>query len=139
MNIKHLLRQLWLITGLLLGAGLLTACGSSQQLPGIETTLLVGAPEHALPVNKPVIVKAQVVAEEGVSHAELYLGPAAGQDTDMVLLRADAPQPAAYPTTYVVSQQFTPLQPGDYVIKVVGYNRLGLADTSDYLSFKVTN
>ncbi len=137
MNTKYLLRQLWMMAGLLLAVGLLTACRQSESLPDIETTLLVGAPDHALPANKPIIVKAQVVASEGVSHAELYWGPATG--TDMLLIRADAPQPFAYPTTYVVSQQFTPLQAGDYVIKVVGYNRLGVADTSDYLSFKVIN
>lgn len=93
-----------------------------------ETVLLVREPAGPLPVNRPVTVKARTKdAKCGVSHIELVaveLPPnIQGQSFANVLVRADAPP--FEQTTFTAEQTFVPTQPGDYLIKVKGYNFVG--------------
>ena len=131
---------LWTTSVILLFIGLLTtAClavsEETVELPeGVRTWLLVRAPEKPLPINRPVIVKSRTEDVDGVSHVELYAVETPAGNTD-VLIRADR-APFAQ-TSFTASQPFTPLQKGHYVIKVVGYNRLGETAVSDFIGFDV--
>lgn len=123
---------------LLLVAVLFTACSNEAppDIPnGIQTQLLVKAPETALPSGTPLNVRSQTMANPpGVSHVELHAVqlPSGQQD---VLLRSDAPP--FDQTTFTTMQEFKPIQPGHYVIKVVGYNKQGQKAESTYISFDV--
>ena len=118
----------------------LAACSGSEaetpDLPTIRTQLLVRAPESALPLDKPVTVRSRIEAKDGVSHVELYAVqfPSA-TDNQEILIRADEAQ--FNQTTFTASQTFTPRERGRYVIKVVGYNRFGQSDESDFIGFEV--
>lgn len=131
-----------------------TACNVDETEPtvldGVQTRLLVKPPETALPVGSPLTVRSITEAlTPGVSHVELYavqLPPLPPDEelenlsgdvdpTRNVLIRSDA---APFDqTTFTAAQDFTPLRPGHYVIKVVGYNRLGQSAESEYISFTV--
>ena len=136
---KYTTSQLWSILILLIGVGLLVACSSSEAEPtpyqGIRTWLLVKAPDAPLEVNKPVTVKSRTEdSMHKVSHVELYAVQWPGGEEEL-LIRSD---PAPFDqTSYTASQTFTPKTPGHYVIKVVGYNKLGQNDESDYIGFDV--
>lgn len=137
-------RQLFLLLLLTLMVGLLVACSSDQPEPtpepGVHTWLLVTAPQQPLPLNRPINVKSRTEdAQNQVSHVELYAvewpRPSELSSGAPLLLRSDA---ATFDqTTFTASQVFTPTQSGHYVIKVVGYNKLGYKDESDYLGFDV--
>jgi hypothetical protein len=133
MSLWFILLVLWLTTGLM------TACTPTEaevrKLPEIHTQLLVRAPDGPLPTNKSVSVRSLTEAETGVSHVELYAVELPTGQRD-VLIRSD-PAPSAHPPSFTLAQLFTPLQPGHYVIKVVGYNSLGQAAESDYLGFDI--
>lgn len=125
---------------LVMAAVLLPACSSSSEtrptpVPGLRTWLLVKAPDNPLPVNRPVNVRSRTQdALNQVSHVELYAvqWPAG---TGELLIRSD---PAPFDqTTFTAAQIFVPAQSGHYVIKVVGYNKLGEKVESDYLGFDV--
>jgi hypothetical protein len=121
---------------LLLSAGLIAACGTSERRPeplaDIKTELLVRAPDGPLPLNKSIEVKSRTEAQDGVSHVDLYLTLPTNQE---VLARSDA---AAFgQTTFITSQMFTPKQTGHYVIKVVGYNKEGTPASSNSIGFDV--
>jgi hypothetical protein len=122
---------------LLLGGGIVTACGSSDAeptpLPGLHTWLLVKAPDHPLPVNKPVNVRSRTEdAQAKVSHVELYALELPSGETN-VLIRSDrAPFDQ---TTFTASQYFIPKQPGHYVVQVIGYNTIGETAPSNIISF----
>ena len=124
---------------LLLLGFLLTACndlfGADGSGQTIYTQLLVTAPDHALPQNRAIEVKSRTQdAEYYVSHVELYAVELPLGERD-VLIRSD---PAPFQqTTFTVSQPFVPTQPGHYVIKVVGYNKLGQKMESNFLGFDV--
>jgi hypothetical protein len=136
---KYTTSQLWSILILLVSVGLLVACSSNEAEPtsyeGVRTWLLVKAPDAPLEVNKPVTVKSRTEdSVHKVSHVELYAVQWPGGEEDL-LIRSD---PAPFDqTSYTASQTFTPKTPGHYVIKVVGYNKLGQNDESDYIGFDV--
>lgn len=131
--------SLWLILGLWLITGLVAACsstpGTAKQLPPIQTQLLVRAPDGPLSANKSISVRSLTEASNGVSHVELYaVELPSGQKN--VLIHSD-PATTVNQPSFTVAQTFTPIQPGHYVIKVVGYNSLGQSDESDYIGFDV--
>jgi hypothetical protein len=136
---KYMGLQLWAIVIVLIwSAGLVAACRSTQTgastLPEVQTQLLVRAPDGPLPLNKSIEVRSRTDAAAGVSHVELYAVELPSGDKD-VLIRSD-PAPFSQ-TTFTASQQFTPIVPGHYVIKVVGYNQQGQNSTSNFISFDV--
>lgn len=138
MTRKYFGMSLWLILGLWLTIGLVAACSSTPgpaQLPSIQTQLLVRAPDGPLPANKPISVRSLTKANNGVSHVELYAVELPSGQKD-VLIRSD-PVTMVNQPSFTVAQTFTPIQPGHYVIKVVGYNSLGEKDESDYIGFDV--
>ena len=117
---------------------------SAQTDDTLHTSLLVGEPDGPLPVGRPITVKSQTQdVENRVSHVELYVvefrpppNETAGEETDL-LVRSDA---APFnQTTFTADQTFIPARPGDYVIKVVGYNKLGDSTESEYISFRAEN
>jgi hypothetical protein len=143
---KYFNFSIWAIILVGISLGLITACDTIQNqtkaLAEIHTQLLVRAPDNPLPLNKSVNVKSLTEAAGGVSHVELYavefpnqpMDPATGQK-QLLLIRSD---PASFqPSTFSADQTFTPLQPGHYVIKVIGYNVLGKASESEYIGFDV--
>ena len=123
---------------LLLLAGLLSACDFSTDRNGatqLRTWLLVRPPDTPLLLNQPVTVRSRTEdATNRISHVELYAVELPTGDRN-VLIRSDA-APFAQ-TSYTAAQVFVPTQPGHYVIKVVGYNRLGQRAESDYIGFDV--
>ena len=132
-------RRLWLTLGLLLGFSLiLLACRSSEPEttipPGIHTQLLVRSPDRSLPVDHPVTVRSRIEDGSGVSHVELYAVELPSGEQN-VLIRAD--KAPFSQTSFTASQTFTPREKGHYVIKVVGYSRLGQSDESDFIGFDV--
>ena len=128
---------------LLVAAGLLTACDSADPeadvSPGLRTVLLVDAPQAPLPAGRSVTVKSRTEdSQYKVSHVELYLVELLpeGSETPLlenVLIRAD--EAPFDQTTFTAFQDFTPVRPGHYVIKVVGYNKRGQIAESDYIGF----
>ena len=137
---RRFLLQLWPIFVLLMIVGLVvTACDSTETdttIPqGIHTQLLVKAPEASLPLNEPVEVKSRTQdIQNCVSHVELYAVELPSGQTN-VLIRSD--RAPFEQTTFTTSQAFVPTQRGHYVIKVVGYNKLGDKMESDYIGFDV--
>lgn len=133
--------QAWLIFFLLASLGLLAACGSSSGEPtptpyqGVRTWLLVKAPDGPLPLGRAVTVKSRTEdSRHQVSHVELYAVQWPGVTGDL-LIRSDA---APFDqTSFTAVQAFTPALQGHYVIKVVGYNKLGERAESDYIGFDV--
>jgi hypothetical protein len=138
MPVKKIPIQLWIALILLLSAGVMTACRTTEAeptlTPGVHTWLLVKAPEAPLPLREPVAVRSRTEDSQGVSHVELYAVELPSGETN-VLLRSDR-APFAQ-TSYTAIQTFTPLQKGHYVIKVVGYNRRGESAESDLIGFDV--
>ena len=136
---KYTLLQLWSISILIFSIGLVTACGSSDAESTVpqelNTWLLVRAPDGPLPAGLPLDVKSRSVdSEYGISHVELYAVELPTGENN-VLIRSDA---APFrQTTFTASQIFRPMQPGHYVVKVVGYNNLGEKKESEYISFQV--
>lgn len=140
MLVKRDLRwKLWSIGLLLLiGGVLLVACGPTESdttdAASIHTWLLVRAPDGPLPASRPIDVISRTEDDNGVSHVELYAVQLPTGEKN-VLIRSD---PAPFEqTAFTASQAFTPMQPGHYVIKVVGYNKLGQSAESDYIGFEV--
>jgi hypothetical protein len=132
--------SLFIGVSLLILCGLmLTACNDlfGTDGPGqtVHTQLLVTAPDRALPQDRPIEVKSRTQdTEYYVSHVELYAVQLPSGETD-VLIRSD---PAPFQqTTFTISQPFVPAEPGHYVIKVVGYNKLGQKMESNFLGFDV--
>ena len=125
---------------------LLAGCNTerAQTEETLETKLLVGEPDGPLPVGRPITVKSQTQdVEHGVSHVELYVvefrppaNEAAGEETNLMVRSDAAPFDQ---TTFTAEQTFIPARPGDYVIKVVGYNKLGDSIESEYISFQAEN
>jgi hypothetical protein len=136
---KYTASRLGIILFLLFSVSFLAACSSSEVEPtpyqGVRTWLLVKAPDNSLPIDKPVTVKSRTEdSVHKVSHVELYAVEWPGGDQQL-LIRSD---PAPFDQTFfTASQTFTPKTPGHYVIKVVGYNKLGESDESDYIGFDV--
>lgn len=129
---------------LILLVGLLVGCNTeaAQTAQTIHTRLLVRAPDIPLPISTPVTVKSRTEdIENGVSHVELYIveftppnEPASPEKETNLLVRSDA---APFDqTAFTAEQTFIPTRPGDYVIKVVGYNKLGASAESEYISFR---
>jgi hypothetical protein len=138
MPVKKISAQLWVALILLICAGVVTACGTSEAeptpSPGVRTWLLVKAPEGPLPVKKPVHVRSRTEDIDGVSHVELYAVQLPSGETN-VLIRSDR-APFAQ-TSFTAVQEFTPIHKGHYVIQVVGYNRQGEPAKSDLIGFDV--
>lgn len=133
-------RIYWLsIVLLFLLAISIIGCSSGEAenaLPGgIRTRLLVEAPTEPISAGSSITVRSRTESvKPGVSHVELYaVQLPSGQEN--VLIRSDA---APFnQTVFSAMQVFTPLEPGPYVIKVVGYNKLGQPSESEYISFDV--
>jgi hypothetical protein len=131
--------NLWVIFLLLMSAGILTACTSTEtetpEPQEIRTWLLVRAPDAPLALHKPVNVKSRTEdADDYVSHVELYAVQSPAGEGEL-LIRSD--QAPFEQTSFTASQVFVPKLPGHYVIKVVGYNKLGQKAESDYIGFDV--
>ena len=131
--------KIWMILILSLCMSVITACESSNAqptpLPGVNTWLLVKAPDQPLPVSKPVNVRSRTEdAQNGVSHVELYALELPSGETN-VLIRSDR-APFAQ-TTFTASQFFIPKQPGHYVVQVIGYNNKGETAQSNIIGFDV--
>ena len=129
--------------GLLL-IGLLVGCNTedAQPVQTIHTRLLVRAPDGPLPISTPLTVKSRTEdTENSVSHVELYIveftppnEPSSPEKETNLLVRSDA---APFDqTAFTADQTFIPTRPGDYIIKVVGYNKLGEKAESEYISFR---
>lgn len=137
---RHFSLKGWTIVAVLMIFGLvITACDltgtDTTASEGIQTWLLVTPPESPLPANRPLNVRSRTQDPENfVSHVELYAVQLPSGDTD-VLIRSDAAP--FQQTTFTASQVFIPRQPGHYVIKVVGYNKLGNKAESDFIGFDV--
>lgn len=136
---KYLKLFLIILVAIIVVVSLLVACSSGEARPtpspGVHTWLLVRAPDGPLPVNKPVKVKSRTEdALHQISHVELYAVKSPLYEGELLLRSDRAPFDQ---TTFTADQVFTPTQPGRYVIKVVGYNKRGQSDESDYLSFEV--
>ena len=150
---KSIPLRLWSILILVLSISMLTTCSSSDNgeaatatitttssSEGLHTWLLVGAPESFLPAGQSITVRSRSEdAQNGISHIELYLvefRPEAGNDViSNLLIRSDAAP--FQQTSFTASQAFTPKQPGNYIIKVRGYNKIGQSEESETLSFVV--
>jgi hypothetical protein len=126
-----------IVLTLLLLAGLLPACGffTGTKEASLRTWLLVRPPDGPLVLHQPVTVRSRTEdANNKVSHVELYAVELPTGERN-VLLRSDA---APFDqTSYTAAQVFIPNAPGHYVIKVVGFNRLGQKAESDYIGFDV--
>lgn len=122
---------------LLLLTGLLPACDyfTDPDEVSLRTWLLVRPPDGPLLLDQPVTVRSRTEdANNKVSHVELYAVKLPTGERN-VLLRSDA---APFDqTSYTAAQVFIPHAPGHYVIKVVGFNRLGQKAESDYIGFEV--
>jgi hypothetical protein len=134
----------WTIFVVLMAGLMMTACNltttDTAKAQELRTWLLVSPPDTPLPCNKPVNVRSRTQdVENFVSHVELYaveLPAAPGNAAEEnVLVRADAAP--FQQTTFTASQLFIPKRPGHYVIKVIGYNKLGDRAESDYIGFDV--
>jgi hypothetical protein len=124
--------MLVLMTGVLL----LTGCMGNK--PAVDKTfstrLLVTSPEQPLPRDKVVTVQSKTQDQvNGVSHVELYAVEMPG-DTNVLLNAQAAPFEQK---VFTAAQSFVPVQAGDYVIKVVGYNQVGDRTESAYVKFSV--
>ena len=137
--------QICLILACIFAATLMAACVPGEAQPGVptelKTWLLVRAPDNPLSPGKPVTVKSRSEAPTpGVSHIELYLVEFRSPDNnnlilDNILIRSDA---APFEqTVFTAEQPFTPIGPGHYVIKVVGYDKLGHRAESEFIGFTV--
>lgn len=133
--------QMGIIILIVTSLALLTACGNDSAPPeptpyqGVRTWLLVKGPDTPLQAGRPVTVKSRTEdSRHKVSHVELYAVQWPGSEGEL-LIRSDA---APFDQTfYTAAQTFTPNQAGHYVIKVVGYNKLGEKAESDYIGFDV--
>lgn len=139
MPVKKFSRQLWVILILLICAGTVTACGTSESdTPspvGVRTWLLVKAPAGPLPANKPVNVRSRTEDSQAhVSHVELYALQLPSGETNVLIRSDEAPFDQS---SFTVAQVFTPKQPGHYVIQVVGYNHQGEKSKSNIIGFDV--
>ena len=135
---------------LLLSFGLMTACNSNDQTISqtFQTTLLATEPQTPLIVNNQYEIRSRTQAPEyAVSHVELYVVEYVPLDEAIANQPGVAPQlpyqdilisSQAAPfnqTIFTASQSFIPKQPGEYLIKVVGYNKIGQSTESQYLRF----
>ena len=131
---------------LALSFGLTTACSQSNEVPlpkEFQTRLLVTEPLQPLLVDEAYLVRSRVEApESGVSHVELYVveftaSTGETQAAD-ILVSSQAPQPLGVTTTIFNSEQlFIPKLPGEYAIQVMGYNKAGEVQPSEFLRFEV--
>jgi hypothetical protein len=130
--------RLWSILILLWSLGLLVACSGQAEPTAPEKLairLLVREPDGPLPAGKPLNVKSRSKdGQHGISHVELYAVELPTGQRD-ILIRAD--EAPFWQTSFTASQVFTPLEIGHYVIKVVGYNKIGDKVESEYISFDV--
>jgi hypothetical protein len=135
----HLILKVGAVSILLIFAGLVAACNflesDTAAQPSVRTWLLVSAPDGPLPLNRPINVRSRTQDGQNlVSHVELYAVQLPSGEAN-VLIRSDAAP--FQQTSFTASQVFVPTQPGHYVIKVVGYNRLGQSAESDFIGFDV--
>ncbi len=134
-----------LVILLLFSLGLATACssfGGSQTDMGLQTWMLVRAPDGPLPANRPITVKSRTRDPQNhLSHVELYAVEMPVQDnaasTQKVDLLIDTQFVPFEQTTFTANQTFIPVWRGEYVIKVVGYNTGGQKSESEYIRFAV--
>lgn len=132
---------------LLFSFGLMTACSGNQKTveQTFQTSLLVSEPTTSLTTGEQYDIKSRTQAPTyGVSHVELYVVefvPFGGAPPEIatqlpyqnVLISSQA---APYnQTIFTADQYFIPKQPGEYLIKVVGYNKIGETSESQYLRF----
>ncbi len=128
--------SLWTLLLLALSAVFFSACSSNQPEVDTEfrTWLLVKAPEQPLPVNRQIkVISRTKDMVNGVSHIELYAVETPAGDGGLMIRSDAAPFEQKI---FTAEQPFIPKQPGDYIIKVVGYNKLG--DPTESASIKFT-
>jgi hypothetical protein len=125
----------------------MTACSGNQQTveQTFQTSLLVSEPTTSLTAGEQYNIRSRTQAPtNGVSHVELYVVefvPFDGAPPEVapllpyqnVLISSQA---APYnQTIFTADQPFIPNQPGEYLIKVVGYNKIGESSESQFLRF----
>lgn len=131
---------------LLLSFGLMTACSGNQQTieQTFQTSLLVSEPTTSLTAGEQYDIKSRTQAPNGVSHVELYVVeyvPFGGAPPEVIPLLPYkdvliSSQAAPYnQTIFTANQYFIPNQPGEYLIKVVGYDKAGDSRESQFLRF----
>lgn len=127
---------IWLsVVGLVLAACLSSEPTATPLPDEMRIWLLTEVPTESLPANRPVEVRSRTQDfQYHVSHIELYAVELPSGERD-VLIRSD---PAPFQqTTFTAVQTFTPVQPGHYVVKVIGYNKRGEQAESEYIGFDI--
>ena len=119
---------------IVLSLGLSCNSGSDTPEKEFETRLLVRAPDQPLPVNKPVkVISRTDDPDNDISRIELVLVYTPHpEDNNLVVGVKPAPDGQ---TVLTAEQLFIPLMAGDYVVKAVGYNKLGEYTVSEAISF----
>ena len=122
-----------LILGIAVLSVLLSCSSNNEPEKVFETRLLVRAPDQPLPVNRPVkIISRSDDPNNEISRIELVLVSTPGGEKDLIAGVTPAPDDQ---TVLTAEQEIVPLMPGDFVVKAVGYNKLGEHTESEYVSF----
>ena len=118
----------------ILSLGLSCSSDSDTSEKEFETRLLVRAPDQPLQVNKEVTVTSLADDPDNeISRIELVLVSTPYlEDKNLVVGVSPAPDGQ---TVFTAKQKFVPLMVGDYVVKAVGYNKLGEYTVSETISF----
>jgi len=124
-----------LILGIAVLSVMLSCSSNTEPEKVFETRLLVRAPDQPLPVNRPVkIISRSDDPNNEISRIELVLVSTPNGEKD--LIAGVSPAPSGQ-TVLTAEQEIVPLMPGDFVVKAVGYNKLGEQTESEYISFTV--
>ena len=126
-NEKHLL-QVGLVVVFLLGAAL--ACAPLSG--GNAVTVVINGPADgsSVALGQEVLVDSTASADAGVARVELSVGG--------VVVRRDVP-PSGNPTTFRVSQPWTPTTEGQATISVVAYDVNGNSSNVASITLQVVS
>ncbi len=124
-----------LILGISVLSTILSCSSNNEPEKVFETRLLVRAPDKPLPVNRPVkIISRSDDPNNEISRIELVLVSTPNGEKDLIAGVTPAPDGQ---TILTAEQEIVPLMAGDFVVKAVGYNKLGEQTESEYISFTV--